>query len=273
MNAGRTALVTGASAGIGKAFAEQLAKDGFNLVLTARRKDRLEALAKEIVADRGVRVDVIADDLSDPAAPTRIFAELQSRGIAVDVLVNNAGFGVASNFATVPWQQHAAFLQVLVTAVTHLTYLCLDGMVARGYGRILNVSSLAGLIPGAPTSTLYAAAKSFLVKFSESLGGELAGTGVQVCAVCPGFTYSEFHDVMGTRGIVSRLPGAMWQNADAVAREGIDAAMRGETVHVTGPVNRLIATVMKHLPERAALSLVRRRAKQFRRVEAPTKGA
>ena len=266
MSERRTALITGASAGIGKAFAEQLAKDGFDLILTARRRDRLDALAQEIAKDRGVRVEVIAEDLCDPAAPERIMAELKSRGLHVDVLVNNAGWGIAQTFVEVPWHKHAEFIQVLVTAVAQLTHLVLPGMIERRYGRIVNIASLAGLLPGAPTSTLYAAAKSFLVKFSESLSGELGGTGVHVTAVCPGFTYSEFHDAMGTRGVVSKLPGAMWQNADAVAREGIAAVMRGDAVYVTGPVNRALAAVMRHLPGETALRIVRARAKNFRNV-------
>lgn len=265
----RTALITGASAGIGKAFAEQLAKDGFDLVLTARRQDRLEALAHELASDRGVRVDVIAADLCDPNAPGRIVAELDARGVHVDMLVNNAGWGIRQRYVEVPWQKHAELIQVLVTAVAELSHLVLPAMIERRYGRIVNVASLAGLLPGAPTSTLYAAAKSFLVKFSESLSGELVGTGVHVCALCPGFTYSEFHEVMGTRSVVSKLPGLMWQTSDRVAREGIDAVMRGEVVHVTGPVNRALATLVRHLPTETALALVRNRAKSFRSVGKP----
>jgi uncharacterized protein len=262
----KTALVTGASAGIGKAFAEQLAKDGFDLVLTARRKDRLDALATELRDERGVRVEVIAEDLTDPGAPERIFAELRARGLRCDVLINNAGWGIAQPFVATPWQAQAEFIQVLVTAVAQLAHLALPAMIERRYGRIVNVASLAGLLPGAPTSTLYAAAKSFLVKFSESLAAEVHGTGVHVCAVCPGFTYSEFHDAMGTRGVVSKLPSLMWQDADSVAREGLDAVMRGEVVRVTGPVNRVLATVMQHLPGNAARNLMRSRAKSFRNV-------
>ncbi|HEX2679351.1 MAG TPA: SDR family oxidoreductase [Polyangiales bacterium] len=266
MSERRTALITGASAGIGKAFAEQLAKDGWNLVLTARRKDRLEEIAREISTDRGVRVDVVVADLIDPLAPQQLFDELQQRRLQIDMLVNNAGWGIADRFVEVPWQKHAEFIQVLVTAVAHLTRLFLPGMIERRYGRIVNVASLAGLLPGAPTSTLYAAAKSFLVKFSESLAAEVEGSGVHVSALCPGFTYSEFHDVMGTRGVVGKLPGAMWQNADSVAREGIDAVMRNQVVRVTGPVNRALAVVMQHLPTASARSIMRARAKNFRNV-------
>jgi uncharacterized protein len=262
----RTALVTGASAGIGKAFAEHLASDGFDLVLTARRQQRLEDLARALEAKHGVRAQVIAADLADPGAPEQIAEELRTRGLAIDVLINNAGFGIRTAFRDTPWTQHAQLIQVEVTAVAHLTHLCLPGMLERGYGRIVHVASLAGLMPGAPTSTLYAAAKSFLVKFSESLTAELKDTGVYVCAVCPGFTLSEFHDVMGTRPIVSKLPAAMWSSAEQVAREGIDAVMRGDVVYVPGPLNRVLAVIAQHLPPSAARSLMRRNGGRYRAV-------
>ena len=262
----RTALVTGASAGIGKAFAEHLASDGFDLVLTARRQQRLEELARALELKHGVRAQVIAADLADPAAPEQIAQALRARGLEIDVLINNAGFGIRTAFRDTPWTLHAQLIQVEVTAVAHLTHLCLPGMVERGYGRIVHVASLAGLLPGAPTSTLYAAAKSFLVKFSESLTAELKDTGVHVCAVCPGFTLSEFHDVMGTRRIVSKLPAAMWSSAEQVARAGIDAVMRGDVVYVPGPLNRALAVIAQHLPPRAARGLMRKSGGRYRAV-------
>jgi len=262
----RTALVTGASAGIGKAFAEHLASDGFDLVLTARRQQRLEELARALELKHGVRAQVIAADLADPAAPEQIAQALRARGLEIDVLINNAGFGIRTAFRDTPWTLHAQLIQVEVTAVAHLTHLCLPGMVERGYGRIVHVASLAGLLPGAPTSTLYAAAKSFLVKFSESLTAELRDTGVHVCAVCPGFTLSEFHDVMGTRRIVSKLPAAMWSSAEQVARAGIDAVMRGDVVYVPGPLNRALAVIAQHLPPRAARGLMRKSGGRYRAV-------
>jgi short-subunit dehydrogenase len=262
----RTALVTGASAGIGREFARELARDGFDLILVARRQDRLQSEVSALSAEFGVRALALPEDLSDPAAPERLFAEIERRGMHVDMLVNNAGSGVAETFRAAEWRVHAQLIQVQVTAAAQLIYLCLPGMIERGYGRILNVASLAGLLPGAPTSTLYPAAKSFLVKFSESLASELTDTGVFVCAVCPGFTLTEFHDVMGTRGVVSKLPKFMWQDARSVAREGIAAVMRNETVHVTGPVNRLVANVMRHLRPERARELMKRRAKHYRAV-------
>jgi len=269
----RTALVTGASAGIGEEFARELARDGFDLVLVARRRERLEALSQALESEFHVRAIALAEDLSDPAAPARIHAELQHKAVHIDMLVNNAGSGVAQTFLGAAWTTHAQLIQVQVTAAAQLTHLFLPAMLEVGYGRIINVASLAGLMPGAPTSTLYPAAKSFLVKFSESLAAELWGSGVHVCAVCPGFTLSEFHDVMGTRGVVSKLPSFMWQDARSVARSGIAAVMRNETVYVTGPVNQMLAHAVRVLSPHLARTLMRRQAKRYRTVRAQANGA
>jgi short-subunit dehydrogenase len=262
----RTALVTGASAGIGEEFARELARDGFDLVLVARRRERLDALKHSIEREQRVQVQVLPEDLSDLLAPERIHAALQRAGVQVDVLVNNAGSGIAQLFKDASWAQHAQLIQVQITAAAQLTHLLLPAMLQRGYGRIIHVASLAGLMPGAPTSTLYPAAKSFLVKFAESLSAELWGSGVHVCAVCPGFTRSEFHDVMGTRSVVSKLPDFMWQDARSVAREGIEAVMRNETVYVTGQLNALLANVVRVLSPELARKLMRRQAHRYRDV-------
>ncbi len=263
----RTALITGASAGIGKAFAEELALKGHDLVITARREDRLIALQCELQKTRDVRVEVIAADLTDPAAPQRLFDTIHERGLAIDVLVNNAGYGLGHGYRSTTWQQNADFLQVMVTSVAHLTHLFVPGMVERGYGRIVHVASLAGLIHGSPGSTLYAASKAFLVRFAESLSLELESTGVAVTAVCPGYTFSEFHDVAGTRARVSKVPSIAWMDANTVARQGVKAALSGETVYVNGAFNRAVAATMRFLPEVAARRLMRSRAKQFRNLD------
>jgi short-subunit dehydrogenase len=260
----RWALVTGASAGIGAALARELATRGCNLVLTARRRERLDALAAELSARHTVRTECIAGDLADAQASQQLCAEIARRGIAIDVLVNNAGYGVTGHYPAQPWDVHAAFLQVMITAPCELAYRLLPGMQQRGYGRIVNVASLAGLIPGSAGHTLYAASKAFLIKFSQSLALENTGRGVHVTALCPGFTTSEFHDVTGTRSIVSRMPAWMWLGADDVARQGIDAVERGEAVWVTGKVNRLIKALVKLVPDRMALRAVQKRSKNFR---------
>lgn len=261
----RVALVTGASAGIGKAFAEQLAIDGYDVVVTARRLDRLEALAHKLRSERGARVEVIAADLSDPSTPQALFDAVAARGLCVDMLVNNAGYGLGAGYRSTTWQQNAAFLQVMITSVAHLTHLYVPGMVERGHGRIIHVASLAGLIHGAPGSTLYAAAKAFVVRFAESLSLELEGTGVGVTAICPGYTWSEFHDVAGTRSRVSALPRLAWMDAETVARQGIEAAERGQTVYVNGVLNRAVEAAMRFLPKAAARSVMRGQAKRYRK--------
>jgi short-subunit dehydrogenase len=262
----RVALVTGASAGIGKAFAEQLAIQGHDLIITARRVDRLEALASELRTQRNARVEVIAADLSDPGAPQALFDAIAARGLAVDMLVNNAGYGLGAGYRTTTWRENADFIQVMISSVAHLTHLFVPGMVERGYGRIVHVASLAGLIHGAPGSTLYAASKAFLVRFAESLGLELEGTGVTVTAVCPGYTWSEFHDVAGTRSRVSGTPRLAWMDAETVARQGVEAALRGQTVYVNGAFNRAVEAAMRFLPRAAARGLMRGQAKRYRKV-------
>lgn len=248
------ALVTGASSGIGAAIAREYARRGVPLVLVARRVDRLEALADELRSE--VECEVIACDLADPAAPQTLFDTLAARGIRVGILVNNAGYGVPGNYLSSPWQTHAAFLQVLVTAVSELTWRFLPQIRASGNGRILNVASFAGLSPGSNGQTLYAGAKSFLIKFSESLALENADHGVSVCALCPGFTYSEFHDVTGTRALVSKLPRWMWLEADEVARQGVAGVESGRVVVIPGFGYKLMRLAFKHLPDAMARRMV-----------------
>jgi short-subunit dehydrogenase len=187
--------------------------------------------------------------------------------VHIDALVNNAGFGVPGAFLNTDWPRHAEFLQLMLTDVVELTHRLLPGMVERGYGRIINVASLAGLLPGVAGHTLYAATKMFLIRFSESLASEVAARGVHITAVCPGFTWSEFHDVSGTREIVSRMPGFMWMDAARVAREGYDAVMAGRPVYVPGRVNKTIATLGRLLPPRVVWRMNRRAASRYRRAE------
>ena len=255
---GRWALVTGASAGIGSAFARVLASHGFDVALTARRKDRLDELAKELERDFKVNTAVVVADLADIHAPPAIAAELARQHIVVSVLVNNAGYGNTRPFGETPWADHAAFIQVLVTSLVQLTHLFEPGMQQQGYGRVLNVASLAGLMPGTPRRALYGAAKAFVIKFSEALAAEHQGTGIHVCAVCPGFTYSEFHDVVGNRDKVSSLPAWLWMDADTVARQGYDAAMAGKPVWVNGLPNQALATLMRLSPQALVRALLAR---------------
>ncbi|MGE0384609.1 MAG: SDR family NAD(P)-dependent oxidoreductase [Gammaproteobacteria bacterium] len=265
--AGRTALVTGASSGIGQAFARAYAARGANLLLTARREDRLRALAESLRGEHGVRCEVLAADLADPETPGLIRRAVQMRGLHVDILVNNAGFGLPGSFLGNDWSAHARSLQVMFCAAAELAHLFAPDMIARRWGRIVNVSSLAGHMPGTAGHTLYAPIKSALIRWSEGLHFELVGHGVHVCALCPGFTYSEFHDVNGMRAQVSRLPRIAWMQAGPVVAQGIAAVERGEPVHICGRVNRLVALLGRWLPRKAAYALVAARAKDFRRVD------
>ncbi|MCX7514970.1 SDR family NAD(P)-dependent oxidoreductase [Frateuria hangzhouensis] len=261
------ALVTGASAGIGTAFARELAARGHDLVLVARRAERLHMLGAELHERHGVQAHVLPADLADPAAPRELADALQHRGLAVDWLVNNAGYGVPGTFEASGWPVHADSLQVLLTAPTELAWRLLPGMRERGYGRIVNVASLAGHVPGSAGHTLYAASKAYLIKFSQSLALENRHLGVHVCALCPGFTWSEFHDVTGTRALVGKLPRFMWQDARTVVREGIEAVDRGEAVHVAGRVNRAIKALAKLTPDRLGLWLSARESKRYRQLD------
>lgn len=256
------ALVTGASAGIGQAIAREYARRGKRLILTARRADRLQALAAEL--GRQVACEVIVADLADPAAPAQLHAETVARGLHVDTLVNNAGYGVPGAYLSSDWNTHAQFLQVMVTAVADLTHGFAPAMREAGHGRILNIASLAGLVPASAGHTLYGASKALMIRFSECLALELRPHGVHVTALCPGFTWSEFHDVNGMRQSISQLPRWLWMDADAVARAGIDAVERGDLRHVPGGINRVIAGLCKLLPEATARALVGGKADAFR---------
>lgn len=244
----RTALVTGASSGIGEAFAEEFGRRGYDLVLTARREDRLKALASRLKERYGAVVRVMPCDLSEPGAVRRLADALVAEGVTVDALVNNAGYGVPGRYLRSSWETHQAFLQVMTMAVAELTYRLLPGMVERRFGRIINVASLAGLVPASAGHTLYGAAKILVVRFSEALALEVDGQGVHVCALCPGFTYSEFHDVNGMRARVSRMPSFLWMDAVRVAREGYEAVEAGKSLHVPGKVNQAIAALARVLP-------------------------
>lgn len=262
----RLCLVTGASAGIGEAFARLYARHGHDLVLTARRAERLERLAWELRELHDVDVQIVPADLAEPGAVDRIIAAIEARGRDVDVLINNAGYGLPGAYAATTWSDQQAFLQVLLTAVCEMTHKLLPGMLSRSYGRVINVASLAGLIPGMPGATLYGATKAFLVRFSQALHMETLESGVHVTALCPGFTRSEFHDANNTREMAEQIPSWMWLDADTVAELGYRAVEAGQAVRVTGVPNQLIAAICKIVPDDWVLGFVGRKAKRLRRL-------
>lgn len=261
------ALVTGASAGLGAAFARAYAAQGCDLALCARRVDRLEALADELANRHAITAHVLPCDLSQVGAAAKVFETIEARGLALDVLVNNAGYGVPGSYRSQPWAVHAAFQQVMVESVAELCWRVIPGMRARGRGTIINVASLAGHMPGSAGHTLYGPAKAWMIRFSECLHAELRDEGITVCALCPGFTYTEFHDVNGMRPHVSRLPRLLWMTAEDVVREGLAAVARRDAVYIPGRVNRAIAAAARFLPRRLVRAAVASRERDFRQVD------
>lgn len=241
------ALITGASAGLGREFALLLAERGHDLVVVARREERLVALKKEVADKFGVRTKVIVEDLSHVAAPRRIADTLRGANLEVDFLVNNAGYAINGRFLQNDWSAHADFLQVMVGSWLNLTYALAPAMVRKGRGRILNVSSLASMAPEPPGS-LYAPVKCLMTSASRALRFDLLGTGVHCTALCPGFTYTEFHDVLGVRENMNKMPKFMWQEARPVCVAGLDGVERNKAVVVPGAFNKMAATLCRFLP-------------------------
>ncbi|WP_433467872.1 SDR family NAD(P)-dependent oxidoreductase [Spirillospora sp. CA-128828] len=217
----RTALVTGASSGIGESFARLLAARGTDLVIVARRADLLDGLARELVERYRVAVEVLAADLADPAQRAEVEGRLRAE--PVELLVNNAGYGAFGAFAELPLDDHLAQIELNVDAVVRLTHAVLPGMIARGRGGVLNVASMAGFTPS-PGSATYGATKAYVAAFSESLHSEVAGKGVHVTALCPGFTRTE-DDVP---------PNLLWLRREDVARAGLEAVSAGRALCVPG---------------------------------------
>lgn len=238
------ALVTGASSGIGLALARVLANRGHDLVVTARREAKLEALAAELTSGIGsdVRVDVIAVDLGKTKGPGGLFAAVADRGLNVDMLVNNAGAAVSGKFTDVPRAKALEVINLNVRALTELTRLFLPGMLERGRGRILNVASVAAF-QAVPGMSVYGATKAFVLSLTEALSEELANTGVTVTALCPGITKTDM--VIDTH---QPLPDFLTSSAEEVAREGVAACMAGEVIRIPGPINQALVAWLQHQP-------------------------
>lgn len=256
----RLALVTGASAGLGAAFARALAARGHDLVLTARRRERLTALAAEL-ASPAVTVHVLPADLGAPDGVPTLLHGLEGRGLAPDLLVNNAGYSRTAGFLDSDWPALAAELEVLVQAPLRLAHALAPAMVRRGHGRIVNVASVAGLLPATGGDTLYGPAKGFLIQQSRGLHLQLKGTGVHVSALCPGYTVTEFHDANGTRAAVSTAyPGWMWMSAGAVVAAGLAGVEANRPVVIPGALNKALALAARLTPPGLALRTVARHA-------------
>jgi len=242
-----TALVTGATAGIGAAFARHLAAEGHDLVLVARDKSRLDAYADELRQAHGVAVEPLAADLADDAGCAAVEARLADPERPVDVLVNNAGIGLARGFMQVGVDDEELVLRLNVRAVMRLTHAAVAGMVARRRGEIVNVSSVAGFAAAMPGST-YPASKAWVTNFSESIAAITRRDGVRVMALCPGYTRTEFHE--RAKIDMSRTPAWLWLDADAVVTEGLRDLRRGKVVSVPAWKYKVVAAAMRHLPRR-----------------------
>lgn len=250
------ALITGASMGLGAEFARLFASEGYDLVLTARSVDRLTALKREIEGLHGVSARIVVQDLGDPHAPVAIYNDVRAAGREVDVLVNNAGFGMYGFFHRSDLPTELDMIQVNVVALVHLTKLFARDMVARKSGRILNVASTAGFQPG-PLQSVYYASKAFVLSFTEAVGNELRGSGVTATALCPGPTPTEFQKRANV-GKVRGLRLMMRVNPDVVVRAGYDGMMKGKPVVVPGLLNNIHVFLLRLFPRRVVTSVVRR---------------
>jgi uncharacterized protein len=254
-NRKQTALITGASGGIGYEFVKLFAQDKYNLVLVARNEQKLNQIANELKSEFGIDVKVIAKDLAIPAAPEEIFSQLQQASIKVDILINNAGFASYGLFNETDLTAELQMLQVNVMCLTHLTKLFLKDMVKQGYGKILNLASTAAFQPG-PLMAVYFASKAYVLSFSEAIANELEGTGVSVTALCPGPTESNFQKraAMEDSKLVS---GQKIMDAETVAKIGYEALFDNKTVVVPGLKNKLLIESVRFTPRKLVTKIVR----------------
>ncbi len=252
-----TALVTGASAGIGEAIARQLASRGHGVTLVARREERLRALAGELSEGHGVRAEAIAADLGDAAARDQLAAQIEDLGLEVEILVSNAGFGDPATVVDSDRERLLAMLRLNCEALLDLQARYLPAMVGRGRGAVINIASTAAFQPIPGTAT-YAATKAFVLSLSEAVHEELKGTGVTLTAVCPGPVKTEFMKAAGIEQAEEQLPGVFWMTSEAVANAAVDAAENGKRAVVPGLLNRAGALTGQHAPRMLVLPLAKR---------------
>ena len=237
LDSGQTALITGASSGIGEALAQRFARAGFNLVLVARSADRLQVLARVLKVAHGIKVWVAPADLSLPEAPQKLCAAMKRARRPIDVLVNNAGVLAHGSFVDMPARRHRELIELNVNGLTQMLVQFIPGMVARGRGRVLNVASIAAFQP-VPTLATYAATKAYVLSLTESLAEELDGTGVTVTALCPGITATPMlRHARQASPELSKLPGFVVGSVADVADEGFEACMQGDVIRVPGVLN------------------------------------
>lgn len=252
-----TVVVTGASAGIGAELARQLAARGHDLVLVARRRERLEELAEGLRRVHGTDAEVHACDLADDAQRAALVEAIQASGKHVAGLCNNAGFGSFGRFWELPREHEVGMVKLNCVALVELTHAFLPGMVERGAGSVLQVSSLAAYQPS-PWNATYSATKAFVQSFSEAVAGELAGTGASITTLCPGPVATEFADKAGVADLEAGLPNFLKQTAEEVARAGIEGMVKGKRVVFPGLPHRIVAQAGRVTPRSALLPIVNR---------------
>ena len=253
---GSTVLITGASSGIGADLARRLAERGYNVTLTARRRERLEELADELREAHDIVADVETCDLGSPAARGRLIKKLQTGERELVGLCNNAGFGNLGNFLDHSLEEETSVVKVNIEALHELTGAFLPRMVDQGAGAVLNVASTAAFQP-LPGFATYAASKAFVHSFSEALHSELSGTGVSVTSLCPGFTKTEFEQRAGAEDAAAKLPGFTWMESDDVARQAVEGMLAGKRTVVPGVLNKAVSTSGRYVPRTVLLPLVK----------------
>src|SRR5210317_799711 len=243
------ALITGASSGIGLEIANNLANRGYNLVLTARREDRLISISKEISEKFKVKVDFISCDLSDISTPRQIFNFCNDKGYKVEVLINNAGYGIKTPFHETPMQDEENFIRVLGTSVIALTKIFLPSMIENQKGKIMIVSSVASFSPPSSIQALYGPIKTFMNRFSDSININYNHKGITSTAVCPGFTVTGFHTASGVQDEMDRVPKFMKFSAKRVASEAVEATLSGKSLCVPTKTYKILVFILKHIPQ------------------------
>jgi uncharacterized protein len=257
----KTALVTGASTGIGEVFAQQLASEKYNLVLVARSQDKLEKIAKELTQKEGIKAIVIPQDLTLPEAGTSLFNQIKKQGIEIDLLINNAGFGDYGIFVDRPLTKQMKMIQLNINILTELTGLFLPPMKERGKGGIINVSSIAGFQP-LPYMSVYAATKAFVLNFTEALWAENQDTGVNILALCPGPTESEFFKNAEFPTTLKNSAPSGITSAEEVVKEALKALAQNKSCIVTGGIsNQIVVNISRFVPRDFLVSAVK---KQFK---------
>ncbi len=238
------ALITGASAGLGSEFARQLAAQGKDLVLTARRAEPMEALAAELRDAHGVDVDILTADMSEPGAPGRLFAETQQHGFEIDFLINNAGSEGPDLIRSRGWDRHDAYIRLMMTSVAAMCHEFMPEMIDNGYGRVINVASVAGQLSVAGDYS-YGPTKAYLIALSKALASTYRDQGVFVLALCPGFTHTDFHASERLTEMKRGMPKWLWYDADVVIREGLTALEKGKSEYTSGRLYRFLVPVMR----------------------------